>query len=91
SAASKAGIIGFTKSLALETAKSGITVNAVCPGYIETDMTAEIPEKIAQQLVAKIPMQRFGTTNEVAEADLFLANSTYITGQCINVNGGLYM
>lgn len=89
--AAKAGMIGFTKSLALETAKSGITVNAVCPGYIETEMTQEIPEKIMEQLVEKIPMQRLGTTNEVAEAVLFLINSNYITGQCINVNGGLYM
>ncbi|WP_042347235.1 beta-ketoacyl-ACP reductase [Bacillus massiliigorillae] len=89
--ASKAGLIGFTKSLALETAKNGITVNAVCPGYIETEMFAAIPSNVVEQIVSKIPMKRLGSTNEVAEAVLFLANSSYITGQSINVNGGMYM
>lgn len=89
--AAKSGMIGFTKSLALETAKSGVTVNAICPGYIETEMAAAIPAKVMDNLLAKIPMQRLGTTAEVAEAVLFLANSSYITGQCINVNGGVYM
>jgi acetoacetyl-CoA reductase len=89
--ASKAGIIGFTKSLALETAKNGITVNAVCPGYILTEMTAEIPENVMEAIVSRIPMKRMGTTTEIAEAVIFLAKSDYITGQCINVNGGVYM
>jgi acetoacetyl-CoA reductase len=89
--AAKAGMIGFTKSLALETAKSGITVNAVCPGYIETEMTAEIPANVMEQIINRIPMKRLGQTSEVAEACLFLATSDYITGQCINVNGGVYM
>ncbi|MFB6469239.1 3-oxoacyl-[acyl-carrier-protein] reductase [Cytobacillus sp. Hz8] len=89
--ASKAGMIGFTKSLALETAKYGVTVNSICPGYIETEMTGQIPDKILDQIVAKIPMKRLGKTNEVAEAVLFLANSDYITGQTLNVNGGVYM
>ncbi|OZI12804.1 3-oxoacyl-[acyl-carrier-protein] reductase [Bacillaceae bacterium SAS-127] len=89
--ASKAGMIGFTKSLALETAKNGVTVNAICPGYIETEMSAAIPDNILEQIVSKIPMKRLGKTSEVAEAVLFLANSDYITGQCINVNGGAYM
>ncbi len=89
--ASKAGIIGFTKSLALETAKNGITVNAICPGYILTEMTAEIPDNVMDQIVSKIPMKRLGTTTEIAEAVIFLANANYITGQCINVNGGVYM
>ncbi|WP_338754800.1 3-oxoacyl-[acyl-carrier-protein] reductase [Bacillus sp. FJAT-52991] len=89
--ASKAGMIGFTKSLALETAKSGITVNSICPGYIETEMSAAIPDNVLEQLISKIPMKRLGKTSEVAEAVLFLANSNYITGQCINVNGGVYM
>lgn len=90
-AASKAGLIGFTKSLALETAKNGVTVNAVCPGYIETDMFAAVPNSVMEQIISKIPMKRLGSTNEVAEAVLFLANSSYITGQSINVNGGMYM
>lgn len=90
-AAAKAGMIGFTKSLALETAKNGITVNAVCPGYILTEMTAEIPENVMEKIVNSIPMKRMGTTTEIAEACLFLATSEYITGQCINVNGGAYM
>ena len=90
-AASKAGLLGFTKSLALETAKNGITVNAVCPGFIETEMVAAMPENVKQSIIAKVPMQRLGHTDEVAEAVLFLINSSYITGQEINVNGGLYM
>lgn len=90
-AASKSGMIGFTKSLALETAKNGVTVNAVCPGYIETEMFAAVPEKVMDQIVSKIPMKRLGKTSEIADAVLFLANSSYITGQCINVNGGVYM
>lgn len=90
-AASKAGIIGFTKSLALETAKYGVTVNAVCPGFIKTEMTEQIPDNIMDQIVGKIPMKRLGKTSEVAEAVLFLANSDYITGQTLNINGGLYM
>ncbi|KAB7707179.1 3-oxoacyl-[acyl-carrier-protein] reductase [Bacillus aerolatus] len=88
---SKAGMIGFTKSLALETAKNGVTVNAICPGYIETEMSAAIPENILEQIVSKIPMKRLGKTSEIAEAVIFLASSDYITGQCINVNGGAYM
>lgn len=90
-AAAKAGMIGFTKSLALETAKNGITVNAICPGYIETEMVQAIPEKVMDQLLAKIPTGRLGTTSEIADAVLFLSNNSYITGQCINVNGGVYM
>lgn len=89
--AAKAGMIGFTKSLALETAKSGVTVNAICPGFIETEMTQEIPEKVMTKIIGNIPMQRLGTPTEVAETVLFLASSSYITGQCINVNGGAYM
>jgi acetoacetyl-CoA reductase len=89
--ASKAGIIGFTKSLALETAKNGVTVNAICPGYILTEMTAEIPANVMEAIVSKIPMKRMGTTEEIAEAVIFLANANYVTGQCINVNGGVYM
>jgi acetoacetyl-CoA reductase len=90
-AASKAGLIGLTKSLALETARSGITVNAVCPGFIETEMVGEMPDNVKESIISKIPMQRLGQTDEIAEAVLFLAQATYITGQSINVNGGLYM
>lgn len=89
--ASKAGIIGFTKSLALETAKNGITVNAICPGYIETEMSAAIPDNVMEQIVGRIPMKRLGKTSEIADAVVFLANSDYITGTCLNVNGGVYM
>ncbi|WP_243290736.1 3-oxoacyl-[acyl-carrier-protein] reductase [Bacillus sp. FJAT-47783] len=89
--AAKAGMIGFTKSLALETARKGITVNAICPGFIETEMVAAMPDNVLQQTVNKIPVGRLGQPKEIAEAVLFLTQSEYITGQCINVNGGLYM
>lgn len=90
-AASKAGLLGFTKSLALETARNGITVNAICPGFIETEMVAAMPENVKDTIVAKVPMQRLGTTTEVAEAVLYLIHAGFVTGQEINVNGGLYM
>jgi 3-oxoacyl-[acyl-carrier protein] reductase len=92
-AASKAGIIGFTKSVAREVASRGITVNAVAPGFIETDMTAKLPEKLREEFLKKIPLARFGTCAEVAEMIVFLAGTGagYITGQVFNVNGGLYM
>lgn len=90
-AASKAGILGFTKSLALETAKNGITVNAVCPGFIETEMVAAMPENVKENIISKVPMQRLGTTSEIAEAILYLIQASFVTGQEINVNGGLYM
>ena len=92
-AASKAGIIGFTKTVAREVATRGITVNAVAPGFIETDMTAKLPEKLREEFLEKIPLGRFGACAEVAEVIVFLAGAEagYITGQVINVNGGLYM
>jgi 3-oxoacyl-[acyl-carrier protein] reductase len=92
-AASKAGIIGFTKTLAREFASRGIMVNAVAPGFIETDMTRALPEKVREGLMGNIPLGRVGTPEEIAEAVLFLSSnaSNYITGQVINVNGGLYM
>jgi 3-oxoacyl-[acyl-carrier protein] reductase len=92
-AASKAGIIGFTKTVARELASRGITVNAVAPGFIETDMTAKLPEKLRDEFVKKIPLGRFGTCAEVAEMIVFLAGAGagYITGQVFSVNGGLYM
>jgi acetoacetyl-CoA reductase len=91
-AASKAGLIGFTKSAALELAKNNITVNVVAPGFIGTDMVLKIREEVQQKLIAQIPQGRFGTPEEVAKAVLFLAaDGDYITGQQINVNGGIYM
>ena len=92
-AASKAGIIGFTKAMARELASRGITVNAVAPGFIETEMTAKLPDNLRQEFLRAIPLGRFGTCAEVAEMILFLAGAQagYITGQVFNVNGGLYM
>lgn len=87
--AAKAGVIGATKALAQEVAKRGVTVNAVAPGFIRTDMTAELNEK---ELAAQVPMNRFGTAEEVAEAVAFLASkgAGYITGEVLNINGGLH-
>jgi 3-oxoacyl-[acyl-carrier protein] reductase len=92
-AASKAGIVGFSKAFAREVASRGVTVNAVAPGFIETDMTGKLPDKLRQEFVSAIPLGRFGTCDEVAEMVVFLAGSGagYITGQVFGVNGGLYM
>jgi len=90
--AAKAGIIGFTKSLAREVGVRGVTVNAVAPGFIETDMTDSLPDNQKEVLASQIPMGRLGKAKEVAEAVLFLAgeSGSYITGQTIHVNGGMY-
>ena len=90
-AAAKAGLIGFSKSLAREIASRGITVNVVAPGFIETEMTAALDEKVVQQWRESIPLKRGGTTEDVANVTLFLASdmSCYVTGQCINVCGGM--
>ncbi len=90
-AASKAGLLGLTKTLALENAMKGITVNAVCPGFIETDMVSAIPDNVKSKIQDEIPMKRFGTAKEVARAVRFLASddAAYITGQELNINGGL--
>lgn len=91
--ASKAGIIGFTKALALESARKGITVNAIAPGYIETDMVSAIPQQVLEGIIAKIPVGRLGNTEEIARAVLFLIdeNSSFITGETLSINGGQYM
>ncbi len=91
--ASKAGIIGFTKTVAKEVASRGINVNAVAPGFIETDMTDKLSERVKEELRAKIPMGRFGKPLDVANAVYFLVSdaSAYITGHVLNVSGGLFM
>jgi 3-oxoacyl-[acyl-carrier protein] reductase len=91
--ASKAGLMGLTKSNARELAKRNVTVNAVAPGFIATAMTDALPEKTRQELAAQIPLERLGTADDIANAVAFLAaeSSGYITGQVIGVNGGMYM
>ncbi|QJC31868.1 3-oxoacyl-[acyl-carrier-protein] reductase [Enterobacteriaceae endosymbiont of Donacia tomentosa] len=92
-AASKAGIIGFSKSLAKEVASKGITVNIISPGYIKTNMTFNIKKKQQNYILSQIPFKRFGEPQEIADAVIFLASekASYITGETLNVNGGLYM
>jgi 3-oxoacyl-[acyl-carrier protein] reductase len=92
-AAAKAGMIGFTKSLAREIGARGVTVNAVAPGFIDTDMTRELPETQKQALLTGIPLGRLGMPQEIAATVGFLASdaAAYITGETIHVNGGMYM
>jgi 3-oxoacyl-[acyl-carrier protein] reductase len=92
-AASKAGMIGLTKSLAQEMASRGITVNAVAPGYIDTDMTKDLPEQVKTSIMAAVPVGRMGTGEDVATAVRFLVSdeASYITGHVLAVNGGMYM
>ena len=92
-AASKAGMIAFTKSTAKEVARFGITVNAVCPGFVETDMVAALPDEIKQTLLSNIPLGRFGTAKEVGETVAFLCgpNGGWYTGSQLTMNGGQYM
>jgi 3-oxoacyl-[acyl-carrier protein] reductase len=91
--AAKAGVIGLTKTAARELAPRNITVNAIAPGFIETDMTAVLPEDVKEKLKAQIPLSRFGQPDDVAELAVFLASdgAAYITGQTIFVDGGMYM
>lgn len=92
-AAAKAGMIGFTKSLAREVAKRGITVNAIAPGYIETDMTKALSADQRELMLAQVPVKRLGTPDDVAAAVVFLASASagYITGETLHINGGLQM
>jgi len=92
-AASKAGLIGLTKALAQEMASRNITVNAVAPGYIATDMTKVLPDEVKQKILASVPLGRMGTPEDIAAAVKFLASedASYITGQVLAVNGGMYM
>ncbi|WP_395377871.1 3-oxoacyl-ACP reductase FabG [Marinicella sp. W31] len=92
-AAAKAGMVGFSKSLAREIGSRGITVNVIAPGYIATDMTDELDEKQKEQMLSQIPLTRMGSAQNVADAVLFLASdmAAYITGETIHVNGGMFM
>jgi 3-oxoacyl-[acyl-carrier protein] reductase len=92
-AAAKAGIFGFTKAVAKELARQGITVNALALGYFSTGVLLPLPDRIKEEILRQIPMGRFGKAEEAAQAALFLASdaSAYITGQTIHVNGGFYM
>lgn len=92
-AAAKAGMIGFTKALALENAAKGITVNAVCPGYIATDMTASVRPEVLDSIIKQIPVGRMGTPDEIAETVAFLASekAAFITGSTVTINGGQFM
>ncbi|MCC2647110.1 MAG: fabG [Rickettsiaceae bacterium] len=91
--ASKAGLVGMSKSLSLEVATRGITVNTVAPGFIETNMTAKLGEEIKEAILNKIPLKKMGTPEDIAASVAFLASNeaSYITGQTIHVNGGMYM
>ncbi|WP_319412796.1 acetoacetyl-CoA reductase [uncultured Cohaesibacter sp.] len=91
--AAKAGVIGFTKALAQEVARKGITVNCICPGYIDTDMVSAVPEKVLESIVANIPVGRLGQAEEIAAMVAFLASeqAAFITGSVMTINGGQYI
>jgi acetoacetyl-CoA reductase len=92
-AAAKSGIHGFTKALAQEGAKFGVTVNAIAPGYIDTDMVAAVPDEVLQKIVARIPVGRLGSANEIARGVTFLCdeNAGFVTGSTLSINGGQHM
>lgn len=91
--AAKAGVIGFTKALAIENARKGITVNCICPGYIDTDMVAAVPEKALEGIIAQIPVGRLGQAHEIANAVVYIASdkTAFMTGAVLTMNGGQYM
>jgi len=91
--AAKAGVIGFTKALAQENAKKGITVNAIAPGYIATEMVMAVPEKVRDSIIATIPVGRLGEADEIADAVLYLAGEKagFVTGSTLTINGGQYI
>ena len=91
--AAKAGMIGFTKALAQENASKGITVNCICPGYIDTDMVAAVPEKVLEGIIAQIPVGRLGKAEEIARAGRLsrLGQAAFMTGAMLTMNGGQYM
>ncbi|HHX89288.1 MAG TPA: SDR family oxidoreductase, partial [Paracoccus sp.] len=90
--AAKAGDLGFTRALAQEGARAGITVNAICPGYIATDMVMAVPEKVRESIIAQIPVGRLGEPDEIARCVVFLASDAagFITGSTISANGGQF-
>jgi acetoacetyl-CoA reductase len=91
--ASKAGVIGFTKALAQENARKGVTVNCICPGYIDTDMVAGVPEKVLEGIVAQIPVGRLGKADEIASLVAYLVSdeASFVTGAVMTANGGQYI
>jgi acetoacetyl-CoA reductase len=91
--AAKAGVIGFSKALAQETARKGITVNTICPGYIDTDMVAAVPQNVLDQIIGGIPVQRLGQADEIGAAVAYLASDAagFVTGSTLTINGGQYM
>ena len=91
--AAKAGVIGFSKALALENARKGVTVNCICPGYIDTDMVAAVPEKVLEGIIAQIPVGRLGQASEIAALVAYLASdaSAFMTGAVLTINGGQYI
>ena len=93
SSAAKAGVIGFTKALAQEVARKGVTVNCIAPGYVDTDMVAAVPEKVLESIVATIPVGRLGKAEEIAHCVTFLADekASFVTGATITANGAQYI